>query len=121
MGGLSAFHLRLLCDSWWEGGHGYSLRDVGDMTLDQICTMLCDRKILRAEPGERTTAMPAAQAASAVRPAPDGTIAGRAADGTPLRGRVRGKSKAREAMEAEDAKRAAERAKRQTRRGKGGR
>lgn len=93
------------------------------MTLDQICTMLCDRKILAATPGERTTKIAPEMASAAVPPTADGLSAGRAADGTPIRGRFRGKSKARELMEAEEARLRAEREKgqRTTRRGRRGR
>lgn len=64
------------------------------MSLDQVFFALCDRKELATR---SRTVVPLA-----VAPATgDGRIAGRAADGTRIMGRVTGKSVARRLMEAE--------------------
>jgi len=99
--GITPYHIRLLCDDPWNGGKGQQLSEVCTWTLDQVLMMLADRKLLRAKmdknkgAGRKTS--PAAVAASAGK---DGMIRGRAADGTPILGRVVGKSKARQLMEA---------------------
>lgn len=69
---------------------------VGDMTLDEVYMMLTDKRYLRkGNEAKRTSKMSAAE----VRTSDDGTVAGRAADGTPLRLKSKGKSKARMLME----------------------
>lgn len=99
LGGVTAWHLRVLCENPWNGGGGYTPAEVGDMTLDQVWFRLCDVNLLKREVGERTEAMQTARAIGELKPAGDGTVAGRAADGTPIRGRMRGRSRARELME----------------------
>lgn len=81
--------IRELCNSPFDGGAGYTPQQVGDMTLDQIFMRRTDIKYLRSHHTTRTTSE-----------MPIGTmLAGRAADGTPIKAMVRGKSLAREAME----------------------
>jgi len=104
-GGLTAWHLRLLCDNPWNGGGGYSPREVAEWSLDQVWFRLCELETLKHEVGGRAERMETAAAMGVLRPAEDGTVMGRAADGTPIRGRVRGKSLARELMEREVAER----------------
>lgn len=101
MAGLAPQHIRILCDNPWDGGGGYTPEQVGNMTLDQIFMRLADRKSLRRDDGGVRTAQTVP--GNAVRLADeDGLVRGRAADGTPMRARVGGKSKAqmiREEME----------------------
>ena len=92
MCGLIPWHVRLLVDDPWEGGRGHSLQDVSSMTLDQVFFLLCDRKKMKQR---RNLVAP-----MAVKVDEDGYIKGRAVDGTPIRGRVGGKSVARRLMEA---------------------
>lgn len=88
------------------------------MTLDQAFMVLADRKLIRRTPGgPRRMTMSPMQAASMAK---DGMLKGVAADGTPIRGRVRGKSRARELMEQEERKRK-ERESKPKRRGRRGR
>jgi len=47
LGGLTAYHMRVLCESSWEGGGGYTPEQVGRMTLDQAWFRLCDVNVLK--------------------------------------------------------------------------
>lgn len=60
------------------------------MTLDTIFMLLTDRKMLRLSGRQRVAKMPALQA----KIDKDGFAAGRAADGTPIRARIGGKTMA---------------------------
>ncbi len=102
LGGITAKHLRWLCESGWNGGAGYTLEQVGRMSLDQIWFRLCDAKFLEREVGGRTERMGSLAAVGTLKPGKDGKVMGRAADGTPIRGRIGGKSKARQLMEQEE-------------------
>ena len=101
--GITPWHVRILIDDPWEGGRGQQLSEVKKMTLDQVLMALADRKVLKARQrrGGWTKAEPLAVAARADK---DGLVAGRAADGTPIKGRIGGKSVARQLMEREAAK-----------------
>ena len=79
------------------GGCGYQ-GDPGDLTLDQIIMRLVDRKNLLAKQGKGIKTEPMSVAAKAGK---DGKVQGRAADGTPLRAKIGGKSLARQLMEEE--------------------
>jgi hypothetical protein len=116
MGAVTAYHLRMLCESPWNGGGGYTPEQVGQMTLDQIWFRLCDMEILKRTDGQATKTMHPAAAAGMMTADDDGFIRGRAEDGTPIKGRIGGKSKARMLMEEEERKRQKE--KRQRRKGK---
>ncbi len=113
--GITPWHIRVLCDNPWEGGRGYTPREVGDMTIDEILMLLCDRKQLM----NRSKSMSSAEAG--VFADEHGNVKGRAADGTPIIGRIAGKSVARQLMEDAEvkAKQAAE-GKRKRRRKRGG-
>lgn len=74
------------------------------MTLDQIYARLCEIEMLKTEPGKRTETVDVAAAQGTIKADMDGMVCGRAADGTPIRGRIRGKSLARELMERENRK-----------------
>ena len=91
--GLTSWSIRLLTDNPWNGGAGLSYSAVARMTPDQIHHRLCDRDILKVRNGKRVQKM------SAVKPDADGRARGRAADGTPIRARVGGKSLAKQIRE----------------------
>lgn len=114
---MTAGHLRILCESEWNGGGGKSIEEVGNMSLDQIWFHLCDKDLLRGKPGGRTKTI-APAAVTGIVQEKDGMIRGRAADGTPIMGRVQGKSKARMLMEAAEAKKLKEFEKKGRKRGK---
>ena len=67
--------------------------------MDQIWFRLCDIEILKKEVGSRTESVQPLGAMGSIKPDEEGFIKGRAADGTPIKGRIRGKSLARELME----------------------
>lgn len=90
MWGLGPRHVRMLCDNVMEGGRGYRPEDVGNMTLDAIIMLLTERKLLRSRGRQRVTRTPVLQAKIGA----DGKARGRAADGTPIRARIGGKSMA---------------------------
>ncbi len=70
------------------------------MTLDMIYMLLVDRKLLRSKDGVRSRkVLPLNVAAKTDK---DGMIKGRAGDGTPIKGRIVGKSLARQLMEAQE-------------------
>lgn len=96
--------MRLLCDDPWDGGHGFS-GDMGALTLDEIFMRLADRKVLRAKMVSGSVVKSTLDIA--VRADKDGMVCGRTADGTAIKGRIRGKSVARQLMEEEAAKAAA--------------
>lgn len=98
LGGLSAYEIRILVENPWNGGGGYSYEQVGKMTLDQIWSRLCDIELLKRPVGMRTKKMSPEAAVGGLQRSEDGTVRGRAADGTPIRGRVGGISKARMLM-----------------------
>lgn len=113
--GVGPKHIRMLCESSWDhGGYGYTPEEVGRLTLDQIFMLLGDRKVLRAG-GKRRT-----MKAEAVKTTDDGHVMGRDKDGKPIKGRIAGKSLARQLMEKEEAKKkkAARRERRRKRRKK---
>lgn len=121
LGGLTVYHLRVLCENPWEGGGGYDVRDVARWTLDQVWFRLCKMEVLKMGAGRKEKMSP-----SAVESDENGLIKGRAEDGTPIAARVTGKSVARRLMEEEQRKREEEekarkwrerRAKRRKRRG----
>ena len=112
LGGLTAYHLRVLCESGWNGGAGYTPEQVGRMTLDQIWFRLCDMNVLKREVGERTDEVSVTAAMGSLKPDRRGRVRGRAADGTPIRRRLGGKSVARQLMEREVRREKKERRKR---------
>lgn len=107
LGGVTAQHLRRLCEPGWNGGAGYTPEQVGRMTLDQIWFRLIDAKVLEGKESERTERVDP----KAVQPDKDGMIRGRAADGTPIKGRIRGKSVARQLIEEAEARKEKEKRK----------
>lgn len=93
LGGIEAYHLRMLCENPWNGGAGYTPEQVGRMTLDQICFRLVDAKLLKRS-GVHGSNMGPLEAVGRLKRGEDGLFRGRAADGTPIRGRIGGESKA---------------------------
>ena len=104
LGGVTAHYLRILCENPWNGGGGYTPEQVGRMSLDQIWFRLCDIEVLKRKVGGRVERMESSEVASMVKVDEDGMVRGMTADGTSIRGRIRGKSKARELMEKEAAR-----------------
>ena len=96
-----------------EGGRGYTPKEVGDMTLDQVLMLMTDRKQLL----NRKKTIPSLEAVNFA--GKDGKIHGRAADGTEIVGRIAGKSKARQLMEAAAAKQAKPKGRRERRKSNG--
>lgn len=116
---MTAWHFRMLTENPWNGGGGYDVRDVASWTLDQIWFRLCDANVLKGGRGRRSAMMDP----SAVKVREDGAVYARAEDGTAIRGRIAGKSMARQLMEREAEKKKREeqwKAKRERRRGKKG-
>jgi hypothetical protein len=89
--GLNPYHVRLLVDDPWNGGAGFQ-GDVGALTVDEVLMRLTDRKLLKAKTGAGLKTPPLAVAK-------DDGLAGRTEDGRVFKGRVRGKSVARQLME----------------------
>jgi hypothetical protein len=85
----------MLTENPWNGGAGLSYDSVAKMTPDQIYHRLCDKDVLKVKGGRRIAK------ASSDSLVTDGTLKGRAADGTPITAKVRvgGKSVARRLME----------------------
>jgi len=70
-----------------------SYAEIALMTPDQVFHRLCDHDILKVKGGRRTRSV------ASVKPDADGTVKGRAADGTPIRAKIAGKSLARQIRE----------------------
>ena len=47
MCGIGVYEVRILCESSFEGGGGYTAQQVGDMTPDMVYMRLIDRKRLK--------------------------------------------------------------------------
>ncbi len=97
--GITPYHVRALCDDAWNGGRGHRLKDVAEMTLDQVLFLLADKKMLTKNKDDQRTE---SVNPGTLKKGKDGKVAGRAADGTPIRGRVGGKSVVRQLMEKEE-------------------
>lgn len=96
--GITPWHIRMLIDDPWVGGRGMKLEDVAKMSMDQVLMALVDRKNLLRRRREM-------HALETTKLADNrGMIKGRSADGRPMEGRIAGKSKARQLMEAEEAR-----------------
>lgn len=105
---IPADKLRLLAENPWNGGGGYTFAEVSQMTLDQIWGRLCELKILSRPVGKRTGK---AHPLTLMKDS-DGLVKGRAADGTEMKAKITGKSKARMLREAAEAKKQKERRRR---------
>lgn len=93
LGGVTAYHLRILIDNPWSGGAGYTLEQVSRMTLDQIWSRLCEIDILKKDIGKRTQKMAGLEAAGQLCDK-DGNMRGRSAQGEEIKLRASGESKA---------------------------
>lgn len=87
-----------------NGGGGYTPDEVGNMTLDQIWFRLCDADVLKKSVGNRTEKVDSVGALMKLKPDEAGLYKGRAVDGSKIKGRIGGKSKARQLMEQEAAR-----------------
>jgi len=114
--GLVPVHLSWLCENQWLGGRSYTPKEVGEMTVDQVMFALADRKHLRKHDG-RTVAMEPSQVTS-LSTTKDGLVKGRDKEGNVIYRPFRGKSRARELMEQEKAKRDDRKNRRRRRRGR---
>lgn len=74
------------------------------MSPDQVYHRLCDKSVLKKKGGARISSVEANKIITVGKE----KVKGRAADGTPIEGRVRGKSLARELMEKAKARKKAE-------------
>jgi hypothetical protein len=90
MCGLGPREIRHLCENSWNGGHEYTPSQVGDMTMDQIFMLLTDTQSLRSAKKVRSKSVDPLAAPGIDK---DGRVKGIAADGTPIRGKIGGKSK----------------------------
>lgn len=102
-----------------QGGYGYTPKQAGDLTIDQILMLMTDRKILAGN--RRNTRSPLVMVASVE----NNLLSGRDTKGNPIKRMVKGISKARQLMEAANTRRLAEKTKKppkreikNTRRGK---
>ena len=96
----------MLCKNPFEGGHGYLPKVVGEMTLDQIYMLLADPKNLRKR-NEKVRDVEVLQGIGLLTDK-EGKITGRAADGTVIKGQIKGKSLATRLREEAEARRKAE-------------
>ncbi len=106
--GIGPWHIHYLCSSpmlFKNAGLGMGVQEAGDLTLDQIMCLLADRKLLLSKSGGtggvRTDPL---AAASSLKADEKGLHQGRAADGTPIKAKISGKSVARRLMEEAAAK-----------------
>ena len=91
--GLQPFHVRLLVDDPWNGGHGKSLEEIGRMSIDQALFLLADRKTMKGRKGTMTTKDAFALVDK------DGYAKGRDAEGKPMRAKLGGRSLASRLIE----------------------
>jgi len=82
--------LRILCDSPWNGGYGLSPREVSQLTLDQVCFLLCDRDILKG--GDRIKKVSVEESIFYLRKSKDGKFLGRSYDGSVIEAEIGGES-----------------------------
>jgi hypothetical protein len=90
-----------------DGGRGFTPQEVGEMTLDQVMMLLTDKNLLKGDRSRVTTT----SAAKLLASNDAGVIHGKDSKGKPITGVIRGKSVARQLMEAKAAREATERAK----------
>ena len=106
MGGLNAYHFRMLCECPMNGGGGYTPQQVGDMTLDQIWFRVCDAEVLKMKSGGVTN-LSSKATTKTLKPGKDGLFKGRDKDGNVIRARLGGKSLNRILMEKAEEERKA--------------
>lgn len=107
--GITPYHVRILCESEWNGGYGMTPGEVGDLTLDQIFMLFARKKSLRRKGRVREDKLHSMQATTLADD--EGYIRGRAADGTKIRAKITGESLASRLAreEKEKAKKSAKR------------
>lgn len=93
----------------WDGGCGYTPKQIGELTPDQVYFCVADKKILRSG-NSRTDKYTSEQTAS-IASDKEGNIKGRDKDGNPLNLKMEGESLARRLMREEAEKAAQEAAK----------
>ena len=98
----------MLCTNGFEGGYGYTPNQVGEMTLDQIFFLLCDKDVLRGSGKKRVVAYESMAVAGSLPVDSKGFTAGRDKHGNPMRAKILGKSKAARILEAQQAKKETE-------------
>jgi hypothetical protein len=106
--GVSPIHIRTLCSSPFDGRYGYDPNTVANFTLDQIFMLLCDKNTLRSGGKNRIEKVSSLAALGTVDWDQDGKIRGVSASGKPMKAEIKGKSKARILMEAEEQRKAKE-------------
>lgn len=84
--GISAWHLRRLCEPEWKGGGGYDPQTVGRMSPGQIYFRLLPMEGMRKVHGHRVSKVSGLASSQFVRP--DGTVMGRTASGKSVAKRV---------------------------------
>lgn len=85
LGGLNAYHFRILCESSMNGGGGYLPSELGEMSLDQLWFRLCDTEILKRKVGDRMEKVGSKDSLGLLKPDKDGYIRGRDKDGNPIK------------------------------------
>lgn len=83
-----------MTESHWNGGAGYTLEQVGQMTLDQIWSRLCDIKVLQKDVGDRVEKMAGLNAVSQLSD-DEGNMRGRSVQGEEIKLKKSGDSKAK--------------------------
>lgn len=93
MCGIGPAHIRHLCETEtaWGPVRCYTPQMVGDMTLDEIFVLLCDRKLLRSSSRQRRILVTADDAVGLINPK-TGKIRGRTRDGQVFEATVGGES-----------------------------
>lgn len=117
---ITAFQMKLLVDNPWNGGAGYSYKEIGEMTLDQVYHRLCDIEILKKDAGGLTESLEPMQAIAKLKPDENGFIKGRDENGNLIKKKFSGKSLARQLMEQKEAREREERMAKRKRRKKRG-
>lgn len=89
MCGITPYHVHILCKNPYDGGFGYNPRIVGKLSLDEICMLFADKDNLRRRNG-RVRSIESLEGVNLQTK--DGFIKGVAADGTTIKGTIKGKS-----------------------------
>ncbi len=104
---INAYQIRMLCENPFDGGGGYDVNQVANMTLDQIYFRLCNAEVLKRDLAQT---MPTINVDVIATTTPqndslnDGLMAGRLVDGTLVRRPMGSKSVARQMIEEAEKK-----------------
>lgn len=90
-----------MCENPFEGGGGYSIKEISSWTPDQVYFRLAEVSVIKAKSNGESRSMKALPLAAAQKSDIEGNIRGRDKDGNPMKAKVRGKSLARQLMEEE--------------------